>query len=82
MYGKGGPEFGSNAAPFFDASPVVPAHLNFTKGKRMKGKSTYDVEARVDKTIRLLFKIQMLCGVLIFTGFGLVRLFLLFLGNW
>ena len=43
------------------------------------GKSTFAVEARLDKTIRILFKIQILVGVLTFTGFGLVRLFLLFI---
>jgi hypothetical protein len=41
------------------------------------GKATYDVEAHVDKAIGLLFKIQMLTGVLIFTGFGLVEMFFL-----
>jgi hypothetical protein len=40
-------------------------------------KPTLDVEASVDNAIGLLFKIQMFVGVLIFTGFGLVEVFLL-----
>jgi hypothetical protein len=37
-----------------------------------------DIEPVLDKTIRVLFKIQILAGVLTCTAFGLVRLFLLF----
>jgi hypothetical protein len=41
-------------------------------------KPTYNVEARVDKAIGLLFKIQMLLGALVFTWFGLVEVLSLF----